>query len=109
VKESPESTDTGEWAARPPQGRVEGAHGVWSFVGPLSLGPPSRPLGLLTHLHPLPLGFTLPCSGFRLGSLALHTFSPCTSVFSTWLFWCPSSVPSASFQTQQGSAFHSLS
>ena len=55
MKESPESTDTGEWAARPPQGRVEGAHGVWSFVGPLSLGPPSRPLGLLTHLHPLPL------------------------------------------------------
>lgn len=109
MKESPESTDTGEWAARPPQGRVEGAHGVWSFVGPLSLGPPSRPLGLLTHLHPLPLGFTLPCAGFRLGSLALHTFSPCTSVFSTWLFRCPSSVPSASFQTQQGSAFHSLS
>lgn len=83
--------------------------GVWPFVGPPSLGPPSHPVCLPRQLDSLLPGFTLPCTGFRSRTLTQHALSLPDSVFSTWLSCCPSSVPSTSFQTQQGLAFHSLS
>lgn len=78
AKESPESTDAGEWAARAPLRRVEELMGCGPLWGPVFKTSilPSRSAG--TSLPPASRLHSA-THWLQVRSLALHTISPCIS------------------------------